>query len=100
MQSVASSNATTDWAHSTNMYNIHALIDILWCACCLFCIMKQINIMPVYLSGASCAPASNQSFPNDLAKGCHLIMQYNKGILTVVFANARNISSLKFDPHK
>lgn len=55
MQSVASSDITTDWVHSNNMYNIQVLIDILWCVCCLFCIMKQINIMPVYLSGASCA---------------------------------------------
>lgn len=95
MQSVASSNITTDWVHSNDMYNIRLLIDILWCVCHLFCITKQINIMPVYLSGASCAQVSNQSFLNNLAKESHMIIQYDE--LNHIFVNANNRFQLTLD---
>lgn len=73
MQSLASTNITTDWAHSNDMY-FKVLIDNPRCVCHLFCIMKQINIKSVYLSGASCARVSHQSFPNNLAKASKIII--------------------------
>lgn len=51
-----------------------------------FSITKQINITAVYLSGASCAEASNQSLLNKLAKESNTIIQVDAW--NHMFANA------------
>lgn len=40
---------------------------------------------------------SNQSFPNNLAKGSDTIIQYDEGILNHSFANANNTAQFKLD---